>query len=186
MLGVGSRRYLPTPGAANAVHYRRTGTDTVDPMATPEFILKLREKIGHDPLWLSGAGAVVVRDGEVLLVKRADNGAWTPITGIIDPGEEPAQAARRELLEEAGVVGEPVRVTSIRVSPMVTFANGDQTQFIAIDFLFRWVSGEPHPADGENTEARWFPVDDLPPMSEWHRSNVDRALAGGEATYFVP
>ncbi|NCD18142.1 MAG: NUDIX domain-containing protein, partial [Actinobacteria bacterium] len=88
-------------------------------MATPEFILRLREKIGTEPLWLTGAGAVVVRGDQVLLVKRADNGAWTPVTGIIDPGEEPAHAARRELLEEAGVVGEPVRVLSIRVSPMV-------------------------------------------------------------------
>ncbi len=154
-------------------------------MATPEFILRLREKIGTEPLWLTGAGAVVVRGDQVLLVKRADNGAWTPVTGIIDPGEEPAHAARRELLEEASVVGEPVRVLSIRVSPMVTYSNGDQTQYIAIDFLFRWVSGEPHPADGENTEARWFPIDDLPAMSEWHRATVDRALAGGEAAYFV-
>ena len=83
------------------------------------------------------------------------------------------------------MVGEPVRVLSIRVNPMVTYSNGDQTQYIAIDFLFRWVSGEPHPADGENTEARWFPIDDLPAMSEWHRATVERALAGGEAAYFV-
>ena len=33
---------------------------------------------------------------------------------------DPAQAARRELLEEAGVVGEPVRLVSLRVTPMIT------------------------------------------------------------------
>ena len=56
-------------------------------MATPDFVLSLREKIGNDPLWLSGITAVVLRGDEVLLVRRADNGAWTPVTGIIDPGE---------------------------------------------------------------------------------------------------
>ena len=29
-------------------------------MPTPEFILKLREKIGHDPLWLVGVTACVL------------------------------------------------------------------------------------------------------------------------------
>ena len=69
-------------------------------MATPEFVLALREKIGHDELWLPGVTAVVLRDAEVLLVRRADTGAWTPVTGIVDPGEEPAVAAEREVLEE--------------------------------------------------------------------------------------
>lgn len=155
-------------------------------MATPDFILELREKVGHAPLWLIGTAAIVVRDGEVLLVRRADDGAWTPVTGIVDPGEEPAQAARRELLEEAAVVGEAVRVTSIRVSPMITYSNGDQTQYVNIDFLFRWISGDPHPADGENTDARWFPVDALPEMSDWHREGVEHALSAEEAAHFIP
>ena len=154
-------------------------------MATPEFILHLRDKIGHDPLWLMGVTAVVEHEGRVLLVRRADDGAWTPVTGIIDPGEEPARAATRELAEEAGVVGEPVRIASVRMGPMVTYINGDMTQYIGVSFLYRWVSGEPFPVDGENTEARWFPVAELPPMSEEHRLNVAHALSGEEAAYFV-
>ena len=61
-------------------------------MPTPPYIRKLRERIGSDYLWLSGATAVVYReqDSKVLLVRRSDNGAWTPITGIVDPGESPA------------------------------------------------------------------------------------------------
>ncbi len=70
-------------------------------MATPDFIVDLRAKIGHDALWLPGVTAVVVRPtigsthgvgseggavDEVLLVRRADTGEWTPVTGIIDPG----------------------------------------------------------------------------------------------------
>ncbi|MGW2217585.1 NUDIX domain-containing protein, partial [Nonomuraea sp. NPDC001684] len=72
-------------------------------MPTPEFVLALREKIGTEPLWLSGVTAVVLHEDQVLLVRRSDTGAWTPVTGIIDPGEQPADAALREVAEETGV-----------------------------------------------------------------------------------
>ncbi len=74
----------------------------------PDFILDIRRMIGTHPLWLPGVTAVIRRDDEILMVERADNGAWTPVTGIVDPGEEPAVAAAREALEETGV-GHPGR-----------------------------------------------------------------------------
>ena len=55
-------------------------------MPAPDYVLKLREKIGHDPLWLPGVRGVVVNDaGEILLGRRADNGNWALITGILEP-----------------------------------------------------------------------------------------------------
>jgi len=72
-------------------------------MPIPDFVLELRRHVGTAPLPLVGVTAVILRDGEVLLGRRTDNGALTPITGIVDPGEEPADAAVREALEEAGV-----------------------------------------------------------------------------------
>jgi 8-oxo-dGTP pyrophosphatase MutT (NUDIX family) len=135
-------------------------------MATPDFVLALREKIGHAPLWLSGATAVVLRDGEILLVRRADSGAWTPITGIIDPGEQPAVAAARETLEEADVVVTVDALTWIQVIDTITYPNGDEAQYIDFVFACSYVSGEPFPADGENTEAAWFPLDALPEIGD--------------------
>ena len=73
-------------------------------MATPDFVVSLRERIGHAPLPLVGVTAVIVRGDEVLVGRRADNGAWQCVSGIVDPGEEPADAAVREALEEAGIV----------------------------------------------------------------------------------
>ncbi|HCX85933.1 MAG TPA: ADP-ribose pyrophosphatase [Micrococcales bacterium] len=164
-------------------------------MPTPEFVLELRRHIGTAPLWLSGVTAVVLRerrnssDGgvlEVLLVRRADNGAWTPVTGIIDPGEEPAVAAAREVLEESGVVATATRLASVSVTEEVVYDNGDRSHYLDLTFRFTWVSGDPHPADGENTEARWFAVGNLPPMSERMRERLDSALAErGEATFRV-
>ncbi|WP_331772325.1 NUDIX domain-containing protein (plasmid) [Embleya sp. NBC_00888] len=155
-------------------------------MSTPEFVLALREKIGTAPLWLSGVTAVVVREAHVLLVRRADNGAWTAVTGIIDPGEQPADAGVREVREEAGVEAVPERLAMVDVTEPIVYANGDRTQYLNLVFLCRWRAGEPHPADGENTDARWFPVDELPPMSATMRARIDAAVGpGSEAAFQV-
>ncbi len=153
-------------------------------MPTPDFILELRRHVGTAPLWLTGVTAVVLRGEQVLLVRRADNGAWTPVTGIVDPGEEPAVAAAREVLEEADVVATADRLASVAVTEMVVYDNGDRTQYLDLTFRFTYVSGEAHHADGENTQARWFDLDDLPAMSERMAGRIRDALPErGEALF---
>jgi hypothetical protein len=64
------------------------------------------------------------------------------------------------------------------------FTNGDRCQFLNMTFLLEHVSGRPHPADGENTEARWAPPDDLPPMGPRHRRRIEQALREDPRTVF--
>jgi 8-oxo-dGTP pyrophosphatase MutT (NUDIX family) len=153
-------------------------------MAVPDFVLALREKIGHAPLWLSGVTAVVQRGDSVLLVRRADTGAWTPVTGIIDPGEEPAVAAEREVLEEADIVARAEALVWVRALPPIRYPNGDESQYLDLVFRCSYVSGEPFPADGENTEAGWFELDSLPPMSDDMLARLRAALEGGQGARF--
>lgn len=153
-------------------------------MAIPEFVLALREKIGTVPLWLSGVTAVVLKDDQLLLVQRADNGAWTPVTGIIDPGEQPADAGVREVEEEAGVRVVPERLASVGVTDMVVYPNGDRSQYLDLTFLMRWTSGDPYPADGENTRAEWFALDALPAMSAEMTARIEAALSEGPGALF--
>lgn len=128
-------------------------------MPTPEFILELRRHVGTMPLSLSGVTAVVLHEGRVLLGRRSDTGALTPITGIIDPQEEPADAAVRETLEEAGVVARATHLTWVHQIPRVVYANGDQSDYLDLVFRCAWVSGEPYPADGEMTDVGWYAID---------------------------
>ena len=157
-------------------------------MATPDFVLELRAKIGHDLLWLPGVTAVVTREvdaaTQVLLVRRADTGRWTPVTGIVDPGEQPAAAAVREVAEEAGVVVAADRLALVHALPAMTYANGDRSQYLDLVFACSWISGEPWPADGENTEARFFDAAAMPELSGTMALRVTAALDGAERASF--
>jgi 8-oxo-dGTP pyrophosphatase MutT (NUDIX family) len=67
---------------------------------------------------LTHAGGVVFRNsrGErlFLVVSSSDGISWVLPKGHIEPGESPEQAALREIVEEAGIVGEVVEQLSVR------------------------------------------------------------------------
>ena len=158
-------------------------------MPIPEFIVEIRKLIGQHELWLPGITAVVTRgpaeDQELLLVRRADNGAWTPITGIPEPGEEPAVAAVREALEETGVVVRVDRLASTSAHPGVVHANGDRASYLDLTFACSYVSGEAHVADDESQDVQWFPIDALPAMASSMVRRISDALSGEQAARFV-
>ncbi len=154
-------------------------------MPIPDFVLEIRRMIGHHPMWLPGVTAVVVRGDEILLVKRADNGAWTPITGISEPGEEPAVSAAREALEETGVVVRVDRLASTSVMADVVHANGDQASYLDLTFACTYVSGEAHVADDESSDVRWYPLDAMPEMDPVMVRRIGDALSGEQAARFV-
>jgi 8-oxo-dGTP pyrophosphatase MutT (NUDIX family) len=141
-------------------------------MPIPPYVAQLRTMVGRELLWMPGATAVVLRpagDGrpdEVLLIRRTDNGEWTPITGIVDPGEDPNVTAEREALEEACVVIDVERLVWVSAGAPVVHTNGDVAQYLDHTFRCRWVSGEPRPGDDEASEAAWHRLDALPPMGQ--------------------
>lgn len=155
-------------------------------MPAPDFILKIREKIGHDPLWVPGVRGVVFNDaGEVLLGRRSDNGQWALITGMLEPGEEPAVGLIREIEEETAVVAEVERLINVSVHGPVTFPNGDVCTFLSVVFRCRYVSGEARVNDDESLEVGWFGVDNLPDIGPSHHECIKQALAEDGLPHFV-
>ena len=153
-------------------------------MPIPDFIAELRRSVGHAPLPLVGVTAVIVRNGEILLGHRSDSGALTPITGIVDPGEEPAAAAAREALEEAGVVIRIERLAWVHQIPRVTYPNGDQNDYLDLTFRCTWLSGSPWPADGEMTDVGWYALGGLTGLDDDMRERVALAVPErGEARF---
>jgi 8-oxo-dGTP pyrophosphatase MutT (NUDIX family) len=155
-------------------------------MPASEFIKNLRSRIGHDLLQLVGVCGVVVNDQrQVLLVHSRERGNWMPIGGMVEPGEEPADAMVREIFEETGVHAEPQRLVGVYDGPSVTYKNGDRVQYITIVFRCRPIGGSPHVHDDENTDVRYFPAGELPELRSDHRRNIDHALLDQPAAIFV-
>lgn len=101
--------------------------------------------------------AAVIRDNQVLLVRRAnppDAGRWGFPGGKIEHGETLFEAATRELAEETGISGEPLRVFTAVDALDHDDAGHLRQHFILIAVLFRWTAGEPVAGD-DALEARW-------------------------------
>ena len=154
-------------------------------MATPDFVLRLREQVGTAPLPLVGVTAVVFRDEKVLVGRRADNGALQCVSGIVDPGEEPADAAVRECLEEAGVVVRADRLALVQQIPRITHANGDLATYLDLTFACTWVQGEAHVADDESRAVGWYGLDGLPPMSDVMLERIAAATSDEREARFL-
>ena len=94
------------------------------------------------------------------------------------PAEEPADTCVREALEETGVEVEPVCLVSVKSSPyMVTYANGDQCQYMDLLFFCRPRedgNAQPRVADDESLEVGWFAPDALPhPLATSTQSRLE-------------
>lgn len=151
-------------------------------MPLSDYTRNLRQKIGNDLLMMPGAGAVIVNShGQVLLQHRADNGLWGIPGGLIEPGEEPADTAIREVYEETGLHIELERVVGVYGGRdfFVTYNNGDQAAIISILFRAHPVDETvaPFPKDGESLALKWFSPDALPEnMEDRHRVRIGHAL----------
>ncbi|MGW4368198.1 NUDIX hydrolase [Nocardia takedensis] len=155
-------------------------------MATPDFIHTIRASAGTQLLWLPGVSAVVRDDaGRILLGRRADNGHWSVLAGMPEPGEQPAACAVREVYEETAVHCVVERVVLVRALPQHTYPNGDICQFMDITVACRAVGGEARVNDDESLEVGWFAPEDLPDLREHDRFRIARTLAE-EPTWFAP
>lgn len=109
------------------------------------------------------AAAVVIREGRVLLIKRAHDpsrGMWAVPGGSVQPGETLQAAAERETREETGLIikaGEPIHVFDL-----IDREAGGRLRFhyIIIDLAADYVEGQPLAGD-DALEARWVGPDEL-------------------------
>ena len=108
---------------------------------------------------------VVVNDaGEILLIRRTDNGNWALPGGAIDLGESVAQAGVRETLEESGIECLITRIVGIYSDPkhvILYTSNGEARQEFSIVLTARALGGQPTPSS-ESSEVHWISEAELP------------------------
>lgn len=112
---------------------------------------------------LVGVGAVVLKDGHVLLVRRDRSparGKWSIPGGLVHVGETTEAAAAREVAEECGLT---VRLHGIAgvVERIIPDPDGRiRYHYVLVDYLASPESGDLRPGS-DAADARWVPVDEL-------------------------
>jgi 8-oxo-dGTP diphosphatase len=110
-----------------------------------------------------GVLAVVMRGDKALVVRRANPpmaGRWGFPGGVLELGETIAEGAMRELLEETGVVADPI-------GPLTVIDTIDRDEQGRVRFHYtlvavraRWLSGEGVAADDAD-EVAWLSRADI-------------------------
>lgn len=131
------------------------------------------------------AYGIVVDDDRILLAHWNEYGrtGWTLPGGGIDPGEDPADAAVREIEEETGYVGALDELLGIDsyILPTERRASDANGPLHALRIVYRAhiTGGElRNETDGSTDEAAWFPIADVPALHRVHLVEVGMRMAG--------
>lgn len=123
-----------------------------------------------------GVGALVIKDGKVLLVRRAQEpgkGNWTNPGGYIEQHEQIQETVEREVQEEAGIIAKARGILAVRDLPR-------DVHNLYVAFEMEYVSGEPTPDNYEVDAAGFFDMKDMESMqvASFTKWLVDIALNG--------
>src|SRR5512134_2080551 len=154
-----------------------------------DYILQLRQYIGHRPVLMVGAAILVLdRQERLLMMKRSDSGYWGVPGGATEPGEVVEEAAKRETLEEVNLEIREMSLFGVFSGPELyyKYPNGDEVYNVTIMYLSRDWHGEIK-LNHEHTEWRWFSANEIPedvsppiqPIIEQFRSSFSRPNVPG-------
>ncbi len=138
---------------------------------------------------IAAVGAIVVKDGRVLLIRRGKEpsyGVWSVPGGAVHLGESLHDAVRREIREECGI---EIDLTDVleAVDRMTRDGEGRvQYHYVVVDYLARWANGEVVSAS-DSLEARWVAPADLPQyqMTSGTADVIRKMLAAGRREGFI-
>jgi ADP-ribose pyrophosphatase YjhB (NUDIX family) len=102
--------------------------------------------------------AAIIRDGHVLIVRRARppaHGIYTLPGGVVELGETLEEAVVREVREETALEIEPVALAGYRQAIGRDAAGKIERHFVILPFAARWIAGEPS-LNEELAEAHWL------------------------------
>ena len=116
------------------------------------------------PRWpLVGVGALIFERGRILMARRGKEplkGWWTLPGGALETGELLDRAVKREVLEETGLVVEPVRVFEIFERIMPDAEGRTEYHYVLIDYECRVTGGELRAGD-DVAEVAWMRLEEL-------------------------
>jgi ADP-ribose pyrophosphatase YjhB (NUDIX family) len=146
------------------------------------YLGQLRALAGGERVLIMVGARCVLRDaeGQVLLIKRSDNGAWALPAGAMELGENLRACAIREMREETGLVASAITPFALYSQPQTYGPNmyGHTYQYITLACRVDSYEGDLVRETDETTDAGYFRRDALP---ESAGASVRRTLNDLEA-----
>ncbi len=140
-------------------------------VAPAEVQERLRSELGYITPKVGAEAAVFDADGQILLVRRSDDGRWCLPCGWIEPNETPAEAAVREAREETGLEVRPLQLVDVFTrKPGMGFGPHSA---IAVLYLCEVVGGQPQ-LSHEIIETAYQRIEDV---TDWHELHQQYAMA---------
>jgi mutator protein MutT len=110
-----------------------------------------------------GVGAVIIKDGKILLEKRKSEpgrGKWSIPGGLVELGESISQTVVREVAEETGLEVYAPELIDV-VDNVVRDENGKvKYHFVIIDYFVKLKGGNVK-ASSDAEELQWVPLDEV-------------------------
>lgn len=128
-------------------------------MPIPEFLAKLRARVGTELMVLPSVAACVFDErGRLLMALHAEaEPLWAPPGGIIEPDESPADAAVREVREEVGLDIRVAGLIGVYGGPefRCVYPNGDQCSYVTTVYGCTAADADARPDGVEISDVRW-------------------------------
>lgn len=128
------------------------------------YMAEMRKLVGHRTVMQCAASVVCIDGaGRILLGQRADNHLWGYSGGACEIDERAEDCARRELLEEMGLIADELTFFCVNSGPEAhyVYPNGDEVSNFEIVYLCRKWHGEPQACDGEMEALRFFAKEEI-------------------------
>jgi 8-oxo-dGTP pyrophosphatase MutT (NUDIX family) len=131
--------------------------------------------LSHLTPYAVGDAAIFNDAGEILLIRRKDNGLWAMPGGIFEVGETPAEGVCREAWEETGLAVEPVALSGVYDSRFCDAHSAYQLYMFVFLCRPRDPNAEPR-ISNETLDVGWYRADALPNLDPGHVTRIADAF----------
>lgn len=123
------------------------------------YMKEMRKLVGHRTIIQCAASIICVNeDNNILLGRRSDNHMLGYSGGSVEIDEHVEDCAKRELLEEMGIMARNLDFFCVNSGPEAhyIYPNGDEVSNFEIVYICKEWEGIPNSVDGEMTELKFY------------------------------
>lgn len=145
------------------------------------YVEDLRKIVGHRPLILVGSVTIIINDKKMILLQKRKTpyGKWGLPGGLMELGESTEDTARREVLEETGLILGNLSLIDVFSDPdnLIKAPNGDEFYSVTIAYHTKEAKGKLVIDESESLGFDFIDINKLPEnIVDSHRVIINRFL----------